>query len=70
MTRFQAAELIWHLHLMGEAFRNAGNGIIASERFHPDSKFRCREMGRASGFYACATMVDEMINRLDRSIAF
>lgn len=66
--KFPMAELLWNLHIIGEAFRNAGRGIIASERCHPDSSFKCREMGRASGFHACATMVDEMIARLDRTI--
>lgn len=69
MTKFPAAELVWHLHIIGESFRNFGSSIVASERWHPDTKFKCREMGRASGFSACAVMIDEAISRLDRDIS-
>jgi hypothetical protein len=65
---FPTTERFWHLYELEQAFLQLGRSITEEARYMQSHGYKCREMGRASGFFACATMIGDKINRLDRSI--
>jgi len=66
--RFPSTERFWHLYELEQAFLQLGRSVTEEMRFIQPHSFKCREAGRASGFFACASLIADKIDKLDRSI--
>ena len=66
--KFPTTEIFWHLHELEQYFLQLGRGVAKEIRYIQVRDYKCREIGRASGFNVCARTLGDRINRLDRSI--
>jgi len=66
--KFINTEKLWQLHELEQTYLKLGRGVVNEARYIRQPKYKAREMGRASGFFACAHMIDDIIARNDRGI--
>ena len=63
---FITTNLLLTLHELEQQFTSLGRGVVEQSRFILNRSGMCREMGRASGFFASAQMVADQIKKLVR----
>jgi len=66
LGKFPSANLLLALHELEQQFLQLGKGIVEEQRFAQKDRYLCREMGRASGFFASANMIAEQMKRIGR----
>lgn len=66
--RFTTTEKFWQLYELEQSFLQLGRSVTEETKYIQDHSYKCREMGRASGFFACAATISNKIDRLDKSI--
>jgi len=64
--KFPNAEMLLKLYELEQQFLKLGRGVLEEEKFQQKSDFKCREMGRAAGFFAAAHIMTEQISRIGR----
>jgi hypothetical protein len=66
MRKFPTANLLLAFHELEQRLLNLGRGVIEQQRFILNKEGKCREMGRAAGFFASAGTITELIKKLMR----